>query len=81
MMVGKGYGIDPCLRQINAVLVSYYLAQAIFFVFVFGALISQLYVFLRALGFGVSLNNGVCRKPALRAAAAGSPSGALLEPA
>jgi hypothetical protein len=56
------YG-DARLRKINSVLLSYYIASIIMFFFVFGALDSELTLFLGAVGFGVSLNGGVSRKP------------------
>jgi hypothetical protein len=44
------------------------------FFFVFGALNSQLSVFLGILGLSVSLNGGVCRKKALARPGAVEPS-------
>ncbi len=58
------YG-DARLKLVNMVLFSYFLAQCFFFFFVVGAISSQLQVFLGILGLSVSLNDGVCRKPAL----------------
>jgi len=55
------YG-DARLRQVNLALLSYFLAQCLCFFFVFGAFNSQLSVFMGILGFGVSLNGGVCRR-------------------
>jgi hypothetical protein len=56
---------DARLRRANQVLLSFFVTQCIFFFFVFGAFSSQLSVFLGILGLGVSLNGGVCRKPAV----------------
>lgn len=58
------YG-DAQLKRVNAFLLSYFVAQALFFLLVFGALESGLPYFLGALGFSVSLNGGVRRRPAL----------------
>jgi hypothetical protein len=56
------YG-DERLRQVNRVLLSYYLAYVVSFFFIFGAFNSQLFIFLGAVGLSVSLNGGVVRKP------------------
>ncbi len=72
------YG-DARLKKINSLLLTYYMTQALCFIFVFGAMSGQLYIFTGLLGFSVSLNHGVCRKAAPRAVLA--PSAALLEPA
>jgi hypothetical protein len=58
------YG-DPKLRQVNMTLFCYFVTECLFFVFVFGAFNSQLSVFLGVLGFSVSLNGGVCRRPVM----------------
>jgi hypothetical protein len=58
------YG-DARLRQVNMALLSFFLTQCLFFFVVFGAISSQLSVFLGLLGLSVSLNGGVCRRPAL----------------
>ncbi len=60
----RRYG-DPRLNKINNFFFSFFLAQCICFFFVFGALNSQLSVFMGILGMSVSLNGGVCRKKAL----------------
>jgi hypothetical protein len=60
----RRYG-DPNLRGINDFFFSYFIAQCLAFFFVFGALNSQLSVFLGILGMSVSLNGGVCRKKVL----------------
>jgi hypothetical protein len=70
---GYRYG-DARLRQVNMCLLSFFLTQCIFFFFVFGAISSQLVVFLGILGFSVSLNGGVCRKPALAGPRAAEPT-------
>jgi hypothetical protein len=56
------YG-DERLRRINCVLLSLFLGNAVSYFFIFGAFDSQLYIFLGAVGFCVSLNGGVKRKP------------------
>jgi hypothetical protein len=55
---------DARLRRINSVLLSYYLSYCISFFFIFGALNSELYVFLGICGLSVSLNGGVKRRAA-----------------
>ena len=57
------YG-DPKLILINRLLLSYFVAESVLFFAVFGALSSQMVTFLGVLGLSVSLNGGVCRKPA-----------------
>jgi hypothetical protein len=69
------------LKQVNTVLLSYFLAQSLFFFFVFGAFSSQLVVFLGILGLSVSLNNGVCHKLALKVVPGPAPAAVMLEPA
>jgi hypothetical protein len=56
------YG-DERLRQVNRVLLAYYLANVISFFFIYGALSTQLMTFLGVVGLSVSLNSGVIRKP------------------
>jgi O-antigen ligase len=58
------YG-DARLRRVNVTLLAYFVTQCLFFILIFGAFNSQLAVFLGILGFSVSLNGGVCRRPAL----------------
>jgi len=75
------YG-DARLRQANMALLSFFLTQCIFFFFVFGAISTQLSVFLGILGLSVSLNGGVCRKPALaKPSVAGLPLATAFAPA
>jgi hypothetical protein len=54
---------DERLRRINSVLLSCYLARCFCFFFLFGALSTDLYLFLGLCGLSVSLNGGVRRKP------------------
>jgi len=56
---------DPRLKLINDFFFTYFLTQCLFFFFVFGDVKSQLCLFLGILGLSVSLNGGVCRKPAV----------------
>jgi hypothetical protein len=72
------YG-DARLRQANMVLLSYFLPHCFFFFFVVGGISAQLAVFLGILGFSVSLNGGVCRRPALapRTAPSSAPDAAV----
>jgi hypothetical protein len=74
------YG-DPKLKLINDFFLAYFVTQCLFFFFVFGALNSQLSVFLGVLGLSVSLNGGVCRKKAPKAVSAPISVAAILEPA
>jgi hypothetical protein len=55
------YG-DARLRRINGVLLSYYLSYCISFFFIYGALNSDLAIFLGVCGMSVSLNGGVRKK-------------------
>jgi O-antigen ligase len=55
------YG-DPRLRTINALLLSFFCARTVFFLFVFGALESDMFIFAGLLGLSVSLNGS---EPAL----------------
>jgi hypothetical protein len=50
---------DEALRRANTALLSFYLAQIVAFFVIFGALSSQLYIFLGVVGLSVSLNGGV----------------------
>ena len=56
------YG-EARLRRLNTILLSYYLAQCVTFVLIFGAFNTQLCVFLGVVGLSVSLNGGVKRAP------------------
>jgi hypothetical protein len=57
---------DVRLRRINTLILSYYLAQVVSFLFIFGALNGTLFAFLGACGLSVSLNGGVRRRAAPR---------------
>lgn len=57
------YG-DPELRRINTFLLTWFTARAIFFLLVFGAFNTELYMFAGILGLSVSINGGVRSKPA-----------------
>jgi hypothetical protein len=73
------YG-DPRLRRINTVLLAFYISYCISFIFIFGALQSQLPTFLGACGMSVSLNGGVKRRiPMKRAPAAAAPRSLVME--
>jgi hypothetical protein len=50
------------LRMANCALLAYYLAFVVSFIFIFGALSTQLTLFLGAVGLSISLNGGVKRK-------------------
>jgi hypothetical protein len=51
---------DPALRSTNAFLLSYFIAQTLFFFFVFGSLYSGLGYFTGLVGLSLSVNGGVC---------------------
>ena len=50
---------DPALRRVNAFLLAFFLAKAIFFFSIFGSLHSDLFVFIGLIGFSISLNGGI----------------------
>lgn len=56
------YG-PPELKNVNTVLLAYFLVRTIFFFFVFGGFYSELFYFTGLIGLNLSLNGGVCRKP------------------
>jgi hypothetical protein len=47
---------DPALRKINALILAAFLARLAFFLFVFGSLYADLFIFTGLVGFAVSLN-------------------------
>jgi hypothetical protein len=55
------YG-HPQLRKVNTFLLSYFLARAIFFLGVFGAIHSDMPLFAGLVGLSVSLNRGMARE-------------------
>jgi hypothetical protein len=52
---------EPALETTNRFLLSYFIAQALFFFLVFGSLYSGLCYFTGLVGLSVSLNGGVCK--------------------
>jgi hypothetical protein len=54
---------DARLRRINNTLLATYLAYCVSFFFVYGALYSDISIFLGLCGFSVSLNGGVRKQP------------------
>lgn len=56
------YGPES-LRQINTFLLAYFLAHTVFFFTIFGDIRTDLFIFTGALGFSVTLNGGVARRP------------------
>ncbi len=54
------YG-DPDLHKENTLLLCYFIAKAIMFLFVFGGFYSELFVFTGLIGFNISLNGGVAQ--------------------
>lgn len=77
------YG-DPELQRINTFLLAFFAARIIFFIFVFGALNTELFLFTGILGVSVSFNGGVKSKIRSRLAPApvrGLALGAVPQPA
>ena len=60
----RQYG-DPRLKNINSFLLSLFLARGFSFVFIFGAISNDFYVFAGLIGFSVALNGG-CKKAPTR---------------
>jgi O-Antigen ligase len=58
------YG-DSSLQTVNTFLLAMFGAKALMFLVIFGSLYSEVYVFVGYLGLSISLNGGVCRKPAV----------------
>ena len=52
---------DESLRTINTYLWAYYLFSTLRFMFVFGGLNNDIFVFASTIGFSIALNGGVCR--------------------
>jgi hypothetical protein len=75
----RRYG-DPQLRTVNDLLLSFFLAEALSYFFIFGSFDTQLFLFLGTLGFSVSINGGVRRKESAKPVAA-NPGSRLLAPA
>ena len=57
---------DPALRRVNAFLLAFFLAKTIFFFSIFGAVNSDLFVFVGLIGFSISLNGGIREKSATK---------------
>jgi hypothetical protein len=55
---------DPAYRQANAFLFAYFLVKIVFFCFVFGSFVSDLFTLAGLAGLSISLNGGVA-KPAV----------------
>ncbi len=58
------YG-DPDARKINTFLLAYFIAKTLVFFFVFGGFYGDFMVFTGIVGFCISVNGGVARKPVL----------------
>ena len=54
------YG-DESLRTINTFLWAYYLCLFVRFIFIVGAVNSDMFAFASTVGFSIALNGGVCR--------------------
>ena len=52
---------DAEVRQINAFLLSYFVARVVFFVTIFGSLHGELAMFTGLIGLSVSINGGMCQ--------------------
>lgn len=55
----------PELKRVNTFLLTFFIAQTLFYMLVFGAFSNGLLIFTGILGFSVSLNGGVARAPKL----------------
>lgn len=51
------------LKNINVLLLAYFVVRTLFFTFIFGGFYSELCFFTGLIGLSLSLNGGVCRKP------------------
>jgi O-Antigen ligase len=56
------YG-EPELKSANTMLLAFFIAQTVLFLFVFGSFYGELFKFTGLIGLSVSLNGGMCRKP------------------
>ena len=54
------YG-DPDLHKENTLLMCYFIAKVVMFLFIFGGFYSELFVFTGLIGFNISLNGGVAQ--------------------
>jgi O-Antigen ligase len=72
------YG-DPALQTFNTFFLAAFLAKIISFIFIFGALSSDIAGFVSYLGLSVSLNGGICRRARSPVAAEAEPPARLPE--
>jgi hypothetical protein len=63
LYLNSRYGAEE-LRTINRLLFAAFVGRSIFFIFGFGAIAVELYIFTGIVGLSVALNRGICRKPA-----------------
>jgi hypothetical protein len=56
------YG-DPALQRINTLLYSFFISKIVFFLFVFGAISTDIASFVGVVALSISLNGGMCAKP------------------
>ena len=70
----------PEFSNINGLLLAFFIARLIYFLFVFGHFSEDLYVFTGILGLSISLNGGVRRFEELQAPSAVQPEPSLLLP-
>ena len=64
---------DPALRTINTTLFALFLSKVIGFIFIFGALSSDVAGFAGYLGLSLALNGGICRPARIPAATVAEP--------
>jgi len=60
LWLNRRYG-DPSLYYINTFFLAYFVARIIFFVFIFGAINAELWIFTGIIGLSIALNGGVKR--------------------
>ena len=74
------YG-PPELKMANTFLYGYYLMRLIYFIFLYGQFYQDFMIFTGLVGFSLSLNGGLCKKPAEILEPAAEPVMAELSPA
>ena len=67
------YG-DPALRTVNTLFLAMFISQVLFFLFIFGGLSGDMLGYAGLLGLSVSLNGGMCRRPAVAPVKAPDPA-------
>ena len=80
----RNYRYGPAeLKTANTLLFAYFIAQVLFFFFVYGTFTGGLFMFTGAVGFSICINGGVCRahQPVPTVAAETTPPPASRKPA